>query len=57
MEADLILQGFVYALFGLCGASSLIYCIHMKLQKRPTMKSSPSTEDLTSIDIGDPEIV
>lgn len=51
MEADSILQGFVYALFSLCGASSLIYFIRMKLhERRPTLKASSSTEDLTSIE-------
>lgn len=50
MEADSILQGFVYTLFSLCGASSLIYFIRMKLKNRIAMKQSPSMEDLTSVE-------
>lgn len=54
MESDSILQGFVYTLFSLCGASSLIYCIRMKLKSRTEMKQSSSMEDLTSIQTEDP---
>ena len=58
MEADSILQGFVYTLFSLCGASSLIYFIRMKLhERRSTLKSSSSADNLTSMETGDPEIV
>lgn len=55
MDADTILQGFVYALFGLCGASSLIYCIRLKLKEKVQMKQSPSMEDLTSVNTEDPQ--
>lgn len=56
MEADELLQGFVFALFTLCGASSLMYCIRLKLkQTNSQMKQSDSMEDLTSISTEDPQ--
>jgi len=49
MESDEIMQGFVMALFTLCGVSSLGYCIYAYLKRTtPTLKQSPSMEDLNS---------
>jgi hypothetical protein len=50
MESDEIMQGFVMGLFGLCGVSGLLYCLRLYLKKTPTMKQSPSMEDLNSED-------
>jgi hypothetical protein len=50
MTSDEIMQGFVMALFGLCGFSGLAYCIRLYLKRPPTMKQSPSMEDLNSVE-------
>lgn len=55
MTSDEIMQGFVLTLFGLCGISSLGYCIRMYLKRSPPIKQSPSMEDLTSIQTEDPQ--
>jgi hypothetical protein len=56
MSSDEIMQGFVISLFALCGISSAVYCFRMYLKDRPTLKQSPSMEDLTSISTEDPQV-
>lgn len=54
MGSDEIMQGFVIAMFVLCGLSSFSYCIRLRLKNSTMMKKSESMEDLSSVDTTDP---
>ena len=55
MSSDEIMEGFVISTFVLCGISTLVYCIRMRMRDHKRMKQSASMEDLNSVDTQDPE--
>lgn len=56
MGSDEIMQGFIIILFSLCGISTVVQCIRLRMKNRLTLKQSPSMEDLNSVDTQDPSV-
>ncbi len=55
VDSDTILSGFVIAAFSFVGINVCAYFLRKRLN-RPTLKQSPSQEDLKSISVEDPQL-